>query len=230
MIKQWAKDIFGLFFPDQCVLCKNELVSEEKQICSSCLFSLPLTNFQNQKENALTDKLKGRVNFEQAAALYYFNTDSAVQDILHQIKYKDNEHLAVFMGTQMANQMKKSLAAIDFIIPVPLHKKKLSQRGYNQSLLLGNGIANTLNIPLGNEFIIRTKNTETQTNKTRKQRVENVKDAFEWKNSEMLKGKHLLLIDDVITTGATLESCILALPKDLNCKISILSLAAAIES
>ena len=228
MIKDWLHDVSKLLFPNNCFSCGLNLVSNEQHICSSCLTNLPQTNFYKHKENALSEKLKGRFDFEQAMALYYFNTEGKIQEILHEIKYRNNPYLATYMGQYMAGKLQDVFDDVDLIIAVPLHSKRTTERGYNQSELLAQGFSERLGIPLFSNAVKRIKNTETQTHKTRLERLENIKQAFQWK--EQIKGKHILLIDDVITTGSTLESLVRAMPIEYDNKISILSLAAAIES
>lgn len=228
MLREWSKDLVGLFFPNLCLLCKQDLVSEEKHICTSCLVDLPQTNFHHHKENTLSQKLKGRFDFEYATALYYFNTASKIQEILHEIKYNDNQHLAYYLGELMAAKLKDHFNTIDIVIPIPLHAKRKKERGYNQSEEMAKGFGRTLGIPIDTTTVRRIKNTETQTHKTRGERIENMQNAFHW--SSPLLGKNILLIDDVITTGSTIESLLLARPQSDGGSISILSLAAAIES
>jgi len=228
MIKEWFSDVAKLLFPKVCVLCKQDLISEENHLCSLCLSELPQTNFTNHSENVLTNKLKGRFDFEKANALYYFNIESKVQDILHEVKYKSNEQLAYYLGELLALKLKDSLKEIDVIIPVPLHKKRILERGYNQSALLAEGLGARLNIEVEEGVVQRKKHTETQTKKNRSERVENMKNAFQWDTA--VRNKRILFLDDVITTGATLESLVLAMPAEWNNQVNILSFAAAIES
>ena len=171
-----------------------------------------MTNFHLHTDNALDQKLKGRLVYNKAFSMYYFNTQGAVRDVLYQIKYQRNNYLANYFGEQLGHYYKSQLKNIDVIIPVPLHPKRIAERGYNQSKLLADGINKVTKTPVNVDLVKRIKNTETQTHKSRIERVENMLAAFEWQKSDLLKSKSILLIDDVITTGSTLESCIRSAP------------------
>lgn len=224
-----GRDISGLFFPNICVLCTAELFSQERHLCSSCIVALPQTNFKKDY-NPLDQKLRGRIPYDKVLTMFYFNTDGAVQELLKQVKYRNNSFLAIYLGKLLAQKMEAELNTIDVLIPIPLHKKREDARGYNQSLLIAQGISDELGIPIKNDIVFRTKYTASQTYKSRNERAENMKGAFAWKDKNELKNKKICLIDDVITTGSTIESCILSAPKDLQANFTILSLAAAIES
>lgn len=229
IIKTWSNDLAGLFFPKMCVLCQQQLFSNEQHICATCQNDLPQTNFKKDY-NALEQKMLGRFDYQHVLAMYYFNTDSAIQKILHQIKYKKNNNLAVYMGALLAQKFAEELSEIDVLVPIPLHKKRIDQRGYNQSLLLAMGLSSVLNIPIELGAVLRTKNTETQTKKSLSERMDNMKNAFVWQDVAHLNNKKICLIDDVITTGSTIESCIECAPKGIQSNFSVLSLAAVIES
>ncbi len=229
-LKTLAEDLAGLFFPNICVLCKNELLSAEQHLCTTCITTLPETNFHKQIENPLTSKMLGRFPFEKIIALYYFNTEGQVQEILHEIKYRKNKQLAKFMGSVLATKLRDALQDINVILPIPLHTKRLQDRGFNQSAIIAQQLATDLKKVYHEKIVSRIKNTETQTNKNRSQRMDNMENAFAWSNDENLKNAHILLVDDVITTGATIESCILAAPPNFNLKFSVLTLAAAVDS
>ncbi len=226
-VKDWFTDMGKLLFPKLCFLCKEDLISDEEQLCSSCVNELPFTNFHEHKENALCIKLQGRFEFEAATALLYFNTEGKVQEILHEIKYRGNIYLAQYLGKLMASRLKEYYKEIDILVPIPLHKKRTKERGYNQSEEIAKGISELLSIPVISNSALRVKHTETQTHKTRSERAQNMQEAFQWNE---VRNKHILLIDDVITTGSTLESLVSALPAEWNNTISILSLSAAIEA
>ena len=222
--KNITNDLIGLFFPNLCLLCNQELLTDEQHICSQCLISLPETNFHNHEENnALEQKIKGRFPFEAASAFYYFNTASQVQEILHQIKYRGNKQLAIFMGELIAQKLGDFFTNVDLIVPIPLHRKRIEERGYNQSELMAQGLGEAIGLPFENSLVARVRNTETQTHKTRQERIDNMKDAFEWYVPAKFYNKHLLLLDDVITTGSTLESLITVAPAEANLKFTILS-------
>jgi ComF family protein len=223
----WLNDVYKLLFPKLCSLCQQDLLSEEEQICTTCLLGLPFTNFHRNNKNALSQKLKGRFDFQSANSLLYFNTESQVQQILHQIKYNSNEYLAEYMGKLMGERLKESYQNIDLVVPVPLHKRRIEERGYNQSERIGRGFVEVLGTELSTTFAHRIVNTPSQTNKNKNERFENMKDAFQWKK---LSNKNILLLDDVITTGATMDSLINAMPKEWNNSIQIISLAAVTDN
>jgi ComF family protein len=230
MLRKILQDIFELFYPNTCGLCKHSLSKGEEHICIACLLSLPATNFHTLDNNPVEQILRGRFTFEKATSYYYFNKEGGMQEAMHAIKYVSNIYLAEYFGKKLALDLKDWLQPIDLIIPIPLSHKKESQRGYNQSYHLAKGISDASAIILNEDAVRRIKNTATQTKMNRTQRIENMKDAFEWTQPNDLTGKHLLLVDDVITTGATIDSCIQAFPQNIDIKISILSLAVAIES
>lgn len=228
MIKEWFTDVSKLLFPKVCLLCSADLVSAEEHLCTSCLLELPLTNFKNHAENSLRQKLKGRFDFHELNALYYFNTESKVQDILHEVKYKSNHHLAYYLGRLMALKLGDQFQDVDLIIPVPLHKRRIAERGYNQSALMAEGMGDFMGLKVDSHLVERIRYTETQTRKTSAERIENMKNAFAWKQE--LRDKKILLLDDVITTGSTLESLVLAMPAEWNNEISMVSFAVAVNS
>lgn len=228
MLQEWFSDVFKLLFPRVCFLCKTDLVSEEEHLCAGCILELPETNFSKFEENPLDQKLKGRFDFKKINALYYFNADSKVQDILHEVKYNSNYHLAYYLGKIMAQKLGAHLKNADVLIPVPLHKRRVAERGYNQSEVIAEGIGNFIDLKVETNLVERIRYTETQTSKTRADRIENMKDAFEWKQD--IRNKKILLLDDVITTGSTIESLVLAMPKDWNNTIHVASFAVAVNS
>jgi ComF family protein len=195
-----------------------------------CLNSLPKTDFHLNKENPVAEIFWGKVQIHAATAYYYFNKGSKVQYLIHQLKYKGRREIGIFIGEQMGNELKQSefFKNIDLIIPVPLHPKKERKRGYNQSEMFGLGLAKSLKIPLSSQFLVRKEFTDTQTKKSRSDRWKNVENVFAIKNQESLAGKHILLVDDVITTGSTLEACIRALSEIENVTISVSAIATGV--
>ena len=223
------KDFFGLFFPRTCSICGEVLVGGEHEICMSCLLSLPEAETAKSDDNFVKRRFVGRIPVEHATALLIFSRKSKAQRLLHQIKYMGNTDLAVTMGRQMGLLLAENRLYddIDLLVPVPLHRRKERQRGYNQSLLLCQGIAQTFPRPIADGNLRRIKHTESQTHKNRVQRLENMKEVFSLDNPDAFRGKHLLLIDDVITTGATTEACWNALKTAAPLRISIAALAAS---
>lgn len=220
---------FRLFYPKVCAVCGADLVEGEKVFCISCLYEIPLTRFWNDKENTVAKIFWGRVNIENACAYFYFVKGSKYRPLLHKLKYKGEREIGSELGLQFGQALKTSAlyTDIDFVVPVPLHPKKLRIRGYNQAEAVAEGIAKGLGKQLSTTHLIRTEFTETQTRKTRAERVKNVAEAFAVANSKEIKGKHLLLVDDVVTTGATLEACAAKLLEVKGCRVSIAALAYA---
>jgi ComF family protein len=190
---------------------------------------LPETNNHLNKENEVEKTLWGRIPFERAFSFLFFNQQGMTQKLLHELKYKGNEELATFLGEIYAQRIKKTVEnhRIDAIAAIPLHSSRLKKRGYNQSLAFANGISNLLEIENLSSALVRTKATDTQTKKSRTERWENVSSIFEVADARLLENKHILLVDDVITTGATIESCAKEIIKSSNCTISIASIAFA---
>ncbi len=225
----YLSDFISLIFPRICAGCGNSLWKHEEGLCHFCEFHLPKTNFHFDLENPVTRLFLGRANIHTGAAFLYFNKGSKVQQMVHQLKYKGRKDIGVYLGDLYGQSLKYAphFNSADAIIPVPLHKKKYMQRGYNQSEQIAIGMAGAMNIPVHRHLLVRTKATETQTRKSRFSRYQNVKEIFTVSSPEVWKGKYLVLVDDVITTGATLESCIQALSAIPDVRISIACIATA---
>lgn len=221
-------DFFNLIFPKICFACNGVLLKQEEVICTSCQFSLPKTNYHLDEDNPLTKIFWGRVDVKNVAAYYYFKKGGRVQNLLHQLKYKGAKQVGERIGELYGFDLQKSnwIETVDYIIPVPLHSKKLKKRGYNQSEYFARGLSKSTNKSLETTILYRKKHSETQTKKSRFNRWENVSEIFDVKNMEKLESKHILLVDDVITTGATLEASVKVLLK-VNCRVSIVTIASA---
>lgn len=228
-LKQYILDFFQLIFPDLCRACTKQLYHGEQQICSSCLYDLPYTDFHLYPENAVARLFWGRIHCHAAMAMLYFRKGSKVQRLIHQLKYRSQPELGMRLGKLLGEKLALSgkpatqERAIDLIIPVPLHPKKQRSRGYNQSKMIADGISSVLHVPVGSTQLIRRRATGTQTKRNRYKRFENMQSVFSAPNPAELAGKHVLLVDDVITTGATLEACGQVL---LDCGLDKLSIAA----
>lgn len=221
------KDMFAIFFPKVCLCCQDYLVSHESVICLPCRHDLPLTNFSFEENNLIEKSFYGRIPLENATSLFYFFKKGNVQQLIHQLKYNNQQQVGTFIGDWLGEQLTESdrFKDLDCIIPVPLHPKKFKKRGYNQVTTFGESLANKLAVPYFENILIRVSSTKTQTKKLRFERWKNVQELFDVQNNLSLENKHILLIDDVITTGATLEACFDALKKTKNLKISIACMA-----
>ena len=224
---QFLKDIFYLFYPNLCTNCENKLIQNEFVICTFCRHDIPMANFKNYRDNKISKIFYGRVRIEKANALFFFRKKGVTKNLIHNLKYKGNEDVGKFFGNWWAEILKvnNEFNDVDFIVPVPLHIKKLKSRGYNQVTKFGKILSNELNIPYNEKNLIRINTSKTQTFKERFERFKNIETKFTLKNYNTFKNKHVLLIDDVITTGATLEACAKEIQKSNGCKISILTMA-----
>lgn len=229
LIKDWLGSFLSLLFPRCCLVCGRPLAKGEECICTMCNINLPRTNYHLQEDNPVVQLFWGKVPLERATSFFFYRKGSDFRQILHQLKYGGRKELGATMGRYMASELLPSgfFKGIDVIIPVPLHKKKQQLRGYNQSEWIVRGIAAVTGISVNTESIIRRKNTETQTRKSTFERWENVDGIFELHSSEHLPGKHVLIVDDVLTTGATTVACASALMEVQGIRISILTLAVA---
>lgn len=225
---QYLSDFLALFFPKICAGCGHVLVRQEKQLCTSCLFHLPITNFHLDPNNQVARQLWGKFPFENATAMLLLKKETRVERILYQIKYVNRPQLAYFLGRQYGETLVKSLVFtnVDVIIPIPLHKKKLKKRGYNQSFYLAKGIGMALSKPVLEHGLIRVGESVSQTKKSRLERYDNVQNVFLCADGHSLEGKRVLLVDDVLTTGATLTAAAEQLIA-AGCTISVLTLARA---
>ena len=205
----YFQDFLFLIFPAHCEACGNVLFKNEEVVCIKCLYELPRTKFSFDKDNPILNLFAGRLPLTSATALYSFQKDSKFRKLLHHLKYKNKPEIGILLGKELASEMKLSnnFNDIDFIIPVPLHPKRKKWRGYNQSEEIAKGISAVLNIPVAADNFIRNVETETQTKKTKDERWQNVSGKFKIVDEKLFENKHLLLVDDVLTTGATLEAC-----------------------
>ena len=222
------KDFINLLYPQPCLACGTILTTTEDSICTSCIINLPKTNYHLHNENPLNKIFWGRVSIEMVAAYYFFNKGNKVQNLLHQLKYKGAKNVGEKIGLLYGYELLESnnFKDVDFIVPVPLHPKKLKKRGYNQSESFANGLSQSLNKEVVTNLLLRTVNSETQTKKSRFNRWENVATIFTISNASAIDGKHVLLVDDVITTGATIEGCAQLLTQN-NAKVSVVTIACA---
>ncbi|MBC7695826.1 MAG: ComF family protein [Burkholderiales bacterium] len=223
------QDFISLIYPRNCVACGNSLFKHEDQVCNYCYTNLPKTNFHRQQRNPVDALFYGRTPLLIASSFYLFQKKGSIQKILHAIKYKSNKDLAVLVGKWYAEDLKTDpvISKADYIIPVPLHSKKFKMRGFNQSEEFAKGLSEGLKTSLNTSVLQRKEFTETQTKKSKYERWENVEDVFELICPETFKNKQVVLVDDVITTGATIEACCQLLQQIEGIKISVLSIAYA---
>jgi ComF family protein len=222
-------DFFALIYPRNCVSCGNSLYKHEEQVCNYCYINLPKTNFHQQPRNPVDALFYGRTPLLLASSFYLFTKKGSIQKVLHAIKYKSNKDLAVLVGKWYAEDLLQNpiISNANFIIPVPLHSKKFKMRGFNQSEEFAKGLSEGLKIPLNTSVLQRKEFTETQTKKSKYERWENVEEVFELIIPDTFKNKHVVLVDDVITTGATIEACCQLLQQIDGIQISVLSIAYA---
>jgi len=211
-------------------MCENILINKERVICTNCRHELPVTNFSLDNDNPVQKVFYGRVKLEYATSLLFFSKKGNVQKLIHQLKYRGYREISEFLGVWLGARLAQEDLGlkIDMVIPVPLHKKKLKSRGFNQVEDFGKEIAKSLNVPYIDNVLLKTSFTSTQTLKARLSRWSNIEETFVLTNPELIKNKHVLLVDDIITTGATLEACSVVLREAGGVKISVASMALAV--
>jgi ComF family protein len=217
LVKNIANDFLHLLYPHVCIGCGNDVLHAEQLICTECFAQLPETDYFKFEDNPVQRRFAGRMVVQHAGSTFHFTTKSVMQNIVFAMKYQGNRDAGIFLGRQTGKALLQTKwhTNIDVIVPIPLNKRKLQQRGYNQAALIANGIAEIINKPVVEDVAIRSVYTETQTHKDRISRWQNMQYVFTVHNAEALHNKHVLLVDDIITTGATTEACgqyITALP------------------
>ncbi|MGZ5244812.1 MAG: ComF family protein [Bacteroidia bacterium] len=223
-------DFINLLYPKLCASCENVLHASEKEICLACEENLPRTNYHLIPENPVAKTFWGRVTINEAAAFLFFQNEGNVQNLLHNIKYKGSKEAAYELGLWYGNDLLKAngFNETSMVIPVPLHKSKERKRGYNQAEWFARGLAQSMQATLSTDNLLRGQASETQTRKARFERWKNVSDVFILKDAEAVKDHNILLVDDVITTGATLEACAQTIfAVNCSCKIRVAAIAFA---
>lgn len=222
-------DLINLFYPKDCTICGTVLVKNENILCLKCIHELPITNYSWDNENPVKKVFYGRAKIENATSLLIFNKKGAVQKLIHQLKYKGQKEISPFLGKWIGKEISQSTnhENVDAVIPVPLHKKKLRSRGFNQVEGFGKEIATELNIPYLDDVLLKTSLSISQSLKGRLARWGEIEETFVLSKPESITGKHILLVDDLITTGATLEACAHVLQQAKNVRISIATMAIA---
>jgi len=221
--------LLNFFYPRTCISCSNLLLPHERFFCLHCLYNLPETHYHEFNQSPLTQLFLGRVSVENVGAFLFYKKGNQAQKILHHLKYYGVKEVGAFLGEIYGEQLMQDekWKTIDLIIPIPLHKKKEKKRGYNQSEWIARGLSESMQIPYSTNMLIRTEFTETQTKKNRFHRWQNVKEVFQVTNYDALRNKHVLICDDVLTTGATLEAAIQKLTAFPFTKVSVATLATA---
>lgn len=228
-IKSYWESFVSILFPPLCVSCENVLLYQEEFICTTCRFHLPINDHYLFKQNEITQRLLGKAPIDAGAAYLSFSKSSLVQVMIHKLKYSKDHRVGIYLGNCFGKELLASpfYTNIDVVVPVPLHRKKQRIRGYNQSEYIAQGIAQTMMLPVNQVDFIRVIDTETQTRKSRIERHDNVEKAFSCRKPSAFEHKHVLLVDDVFTTGATIASAIQTLVEQCHCKVSVAVLAVA---
>jgi ComF family protein len=209
--------------------CGSDLLPNHELLCLRCINDLPHTEFEKYPNNPIERIFIGRLPIAAATSGFYFSKGELVQNLIHDLKYKGNKDAGIYLSEMMGNSMVSTgrFKNIDYLIPLPLFAEKEYKRGFNQADIVCNGLSNMMNIPVLTKNVVRIRFTETQTKKHRTERWHNVFDSFKVTNESVLENKHILLVDDVITTGATLDACAQVINQIKGIKISIATLATA---
>jgi ComF family protein len=225
--KNYIEDFLHLFFPHTCIGCDTDVLNDENILCAECLAKLPETGFFTTPGNPVEKIFYARLPLAYAASGFYFTKDSLIQNLVKQLKYKNNPEAGIFLGKLLGGQIANSrrFDDVDVIIPLPLNEKRLFKRGYNQASVIVKGITSVWNRPVNEDAVERILFTETQTNKDRVSRWKTMEQVFMVTQPSLLSNKHVLLVDDVVTTGATLEACGSAILKVPNVKLSVATAA-----
>lgn len=208
-ISDIVRSFLHLFFPHTCAGCGNDALHQQQLLCLTCISELPLTNFHRYAENPVHHLFRGRLPLVNATSFAYFTKDSLLQHLLHEFKYKNRKDIGTWLAHRLGEALQESqhFNKPDALIPVPLFSARERQRGYNQSHILCEGLAERWQVPVLPNVVVRTSRTQSQTRKNRIERWQNMEGKFELRSHTLIEGKHLLLVDDVLTTGATLEAC-----------------------
>ncbi|HFA51901.1 MAG TPA: ComF family protein [Bacteroidetes bacterium] len=226
-----VRDLVYLLYPHLCLACGRNAPPYGQDICTPCKATLPESNFHHQKVNPFTEKFWGRLHLQTGAALYLFTKKGKVAQLIHNFKYQGKKEIGTALGRRYGHALNRAehFREIDCIVPVPLHWKKLRHRGFNQSEMFANGLSESMGVPVIKDGLERLSFTSTQTKKSKLGRLENMEGVFAVKKPKRLEGKHILLVDDVLTTGSTLEACGIELLKVPGAKLSMVTIAMAVN-
>ncbi|MGL4994274.1 MAG: ComF family protein [Bacteroidales bacterium] len=228
LLRRVVELLLSILFPRLCLVCGKALVEGEQHMCLLCLDIMPRTRYHLERDNALEQIFWGKVDIYRVTSLFHFYKGGGYRDLIHNIKYRDGKSCARYMGYIAAKEVAESgfLEGIDAVVPVPLHARRKAIRGFNQSEEIALGISKHSGIPVWSDILVRTKHNPTQTMMKREERWDNVNSIFSLINKERIAGKHILLVDDVITSGSTLEACARELHRADGIRVSILTLAS----
>ncbi len=229
MIKRSLQSVLDLLFPRLCIMCYCETPNEGQNFCIDCLINMPHTDHFKKKDNMAVRKFWGRFPLEEAASVLNFYNYTDVRWMIHRLKYEGRKDIGHILGMMAGRKMLKSsfFKDIDIIVPIPLHPEKRAKRGYNQAAYFGKGISEILSIPMRQDVIKKHIYTKSQTTMSRMERIKNVFDSFELTDAMGIQGRHILIVDDVLTTGATIEACARKLLEARNIKISVVTACIA---
>ena len=231
LLREMRHGLVHLFYPRLCEGCSKPLLAGEEVLCLGCVMHIPETGYHHIADNDTAMRFAGRVPFMHATTYAWFTHEGLLQHLLHGLKYRDRKEIGRFLGHRFAQSLERVgwVSDVDLIVPVPLHPARKATRGYNQSMLIAEAMGRQLGIAVSEDTLLRTRDTESQTRKTRTERVNNMEGAFKVADGTDLVGRHILICDDVLTTGATLEACALALMTEKNIKISIATIGIAVS-
>ena len=231
MLSRWQEAFATLAFPARCLVCGTPLNRQERCLCATCLMDLPRTHYHLQGANPVEQLFFGKVPVVRGSSYFFYKRGSAYREVLRQLKYHGKRQVGFYMGCQMAAELQPAgfFEGIDAIVPLPLHKKREKERGYNQSEWIARGIAACTKLPIEDGAVVRKEYSATQARRSAFERWRNVEGVFELKEPGRVRGKHVLLVDDVLTTGATLAACAAPLAAAGGVRISVLTLAVAAD-
>ncbi|MDD2564256.1 MAG: ComF family protein [Salinivirgaceae bacterium] len=222
------EDVLNLFYPRLCAGCGEPLIKGESHVCLRCLYQMHRTGFHNVRDNRIEQLFWGKVQVKYATAYSFYHKESNLQHMIHKLKYHGEKEIGYVLGVELGLDLKDSVFnEVDIIVPIPLHPKRQRKRGYNQAEWIANGISSVMNRPVDTTSVLRAVATETQTKKGRFERWQNVENIFEIADTELLKHKHILVVDDVITTGSTIEACLQTIVSVEGAQVSIACIGVA---